>query len=151
MDRIALHSFMARHRYGVISSTSGDNTPQSALVGIAITPDLEIIFDTVKSSRKYRNLIARPACSFVVCRSGEEQREVESYFDSLILSCRGSLGLSAERPYSEPDLYLGTSAFTASVWQGSFYPKAMQPHEYLSHYAQTFRTVEVRGNTDLKS
>ena len=53
------------------------------------------------------------------------------------------------RPYSEPDLYLGTSAFTASVWQGSFYPKGMQPHEYLSHYAQTFRTVEVRGNTDL--
>ena len=96
MDRIALHSFMARHRYGVVSSTSGDDTPQSALVGIAITPDLEIIFDTVKSSRKYRNLIARPACSFVVCRSGEEQREVESYFDSLILSCRGSLGLSAD-------------------------------------------------------
>ena len=53
------------------------------------------------------------------------------------------------RPYSEPDLYLGTSAFTASVWQGSFYPKGMQPHEYPSHYAQTFRTVEVRGNTDL--
>jgi hypothetical protein len=66
MERIALHSFMARHRYGVVSSTSGDDTPQSALVGIAITPDLEIIFDTVKSSRKYRNLIARPACSFVV-------------------------------------------------------------------------------------
>jgi hypothetical protein len=25
----------------------------------------------------------------------------------------------------------------------------MQAHEYLSHYAQTFRTVELRGNTDL--
>ena len=31
--------------------------PQSALVGIAISPDLEIIFDTVKSSRKYPNLM----------------------------------------------------------------------------------------------
>ena len=29
MDRIALHSFMVRHRHGVVSSTSGDGTPQS--------------------------------------------------------------------------------------------------------------------------
>lgn len=71
MDRIALHSFMVRHRYGVASSISEDGTPQSALVGIAISPDLEIIFDTVKSSRKYPNLIARPNCSFVVGWAGE--------------------------------------------------------------------------------
>jgi|SRR5882762_5864753 len=51
--------------------------------------------------------------------------------------------LNVERPYSEPDLYLGTSAFTANGWQGSFYPKGMKPTQYLSHYAQTFRTVEV--------
>ncbi len=48
MDRIALHSFMVGHRYGVVSSISGDGTPQSALVGIAISQDLEIIFDTVE-------------------------------------------------------------------------------------------------------
>jgi hypothetical protein len=63
MDRIALHSFMVRHRFGVVSSISGDGIPQSALVGIAITPQLEIIFDTVRSSRKYPNLIARPVCT----------------------------------------------------------------------------------------
>jgi hypothetical protein len=79
MERIALHSFMARHRYGVVSSTSGDDTPQSALVGIAITPDLEIIFDTVKSSRKYRNLIARPDCSFVVGWAGEQTVQFEGH------------------------------------------------------------------------
>jgi hypothetical protein len=77
MDRIALHSFMARHRYGVVSSISGDDTPQSALVGIAISPELEIIFDTVKSSRKYPNLIARPNCSFVVGWEGEQTVQFE--------------------------------------------------------------------------
>ena len=86
-------------------------------------------------------------------------RETESPTDSLGNIVRnGKLDKSADlmsslqvlRPYSEPDLYLGTSAFTASGWQGSFYPKGMQPHEYLSHYAQIFRTVEVRGNTDLQ-
>jgi len=77
MDRIALHSFMVRHRYGVVSSISGDGTPQSALVGIAISPDLEIIFDTVKSSRKYPNLIERPNCSFVVGWAGEQTVQFE--------------------------------------------------------------------------
>jgi hypothetical protein len=51
--------------------------------------------------------------------------------------------LNVERPHSEPGLFLGTSAFTAAGWQGSFYPPGMQPREYLSHYAKTFRTVEV--------
>jgi hypothetical protein len=79
MDRIALHSFLVRHRFGVVSSISGDSTPQSALVGIAITPQLEIIFDTVRSSRKYPNLIARPVCSFVVGWAGEQTVQFEGH------------------------------------------------------------------------
>jgi uncharacterized protein YecE (DUF72 family) len=51
--------------------------------------------------------------------------------------------LNVERPYSEPGLYLGTSAFTANGWQGSFYPLGMQPRDFLTHYATQFRTVEV--------
>jgi hypothetical protein len=77
MDRNALYSFMGRHRYGVVSSISGKCVPQSAMVGIATTPDLEIIFDTVKSSRKYPNLIARPICSFVVGWAGEQTVQLE--------------------------------------------------------------------------
>jgi pyridoxine/pyridoxamine 5'-phosphate oxidase len=68
---------MTKHRYGVVSSLSVDGTPQSALVGIATSPDLEIIFDTVQSSRKYPNLIARPACSFVVGWTGEQTVQFE--------------------------------------------------------------------------
>jgi hypothetical protein len=66
MDRGEIHAFMTQFRYGVLSTVGSDGTPQSALVGIAVTPTLEIVFDTVKSSRKYPNLTARPACSFVV-------------------------------------------------------------------------------------
>jgi pyridoxine/pyridoxamine 5'-phosphate oxidase len=77
MDRIALHSFMVRHRLGVVSSISREGTPQSALVGIAITSQLEIIFDTVRSSRKYSNLIVRPDCSFVVGWTGEQTVQFE--------------------------------------------------------------------------
>jgi uncharacterized protein YecE (DUF72 family) len=38
---------------------------------------------------------------------------------------------------------LGTSAFTAAGWEGTFYPAGMKPAEYLQHYATRFRTVEV--------
>ena len=77
MDRFALYSFMSGYRYGVVSSVSEDGTPQAALVGIATTSELEIIFDTVKTSRKYANLIARPECSFVVGWDGEKTVQFE--------------------------------------------------------------------------
>lgn len=77
MDRMEIYSFVAGHRYGVISSIAPYGTPQSALVGIAITRDLEIIFDTVKSSRKYPNLIQRPACSFVIGWENEQTLQFE--------------------------------------------------------------------------
>jgi uncharacterized protein YecE (DUF72 family) len=51
--------------------------------------------------------------------------------------------LKIERPYSEPGLYLGTSAFTANGWAGSFYPVGMKPANYLAYYATKFSTVEV--------
>jgi uncharacterized protein YecE (DUF72 family) len=38
---------------------------------------------------------------------------------------------------------VGTSAFTAAGWEGSFYPAGMRPSEYLSYYATKFDTVEV--------
>ena len=70
MDPIELHSFMVRHHFGVVSSISGDGTPQSALVGIAITAQLEIIFDTVSSRSSLRLLspISRTlrACATIV-------------------------------------------------------------------------------------
>lgn len=66
MTQADLYTFMAKCRLGVLGTIGDADTPQSALMGIATTPQLEIIFDTVKSSRKYPNLIARPTCSFVI-------------------------------------------------------------------------------------
>jgi uncharacterized protein YecE (DUF72 family) len=48
-----------------------------------------------------------------------------------------------ERPYGEKNFLLGTSAFTANGWVGSFYPVGMNPQKYLTHYATQFQTVEV--------
>jgi uncharacterized protein YecE (DUF72 family) len=42
-----------------------------------------------------------------------------------------------------PSLYIGTSAFTAKGWEGTFYPPGMKPADYLSFYATRFNSVEV--------
>ncbi|HEY2470924.1 MAG TPA: pyridoxamine 5'-phosphate oxidase family protein [Terracidiphilus sp.] len=77
MDKPALHAFMLRSRYGVVSSLAADGTPQSALVGIAVTPDLEVVFDTLRTTRKYANLMARPACSVVLWWGGEQTVQLD--------------------------------------------------------------------------
>jgi uncharacterized protein YecE (DUF72 family) len=41
------------------------------------------------------------------------------------------------------EIRIGTSAFTASGWEQSFYPKGMKPADYLGYYATKFDTVEV--------
>jgi uncharacterized protein YecE (DUF72 family) len=51
--------------------------------------------------------------------------------------------LPVERAYGEPGLLLGTSAFTANGWAGSFYPSGLSPQDYLAYYAARFQTVEI--------
>ena len=41
------------------------------------------------------------------------------------------------------DIRVGTSAFTAQGWVGSFYPEGTQPRDFLSYYATKFDTVEL--------
>jgi uncharacterized protein YecE (DUF72 family) len=48
-----------------------------------------------------------------------------------------------QRP--EPNIYLGTSAFTAAGWQSTFYPAGIKPQDFLSFYAQKFDSVEVNS------
>ena len=43
----------------------------------------------------------------------------------------------------KPGLFLGTSAFTAAGWPGTFYPAGMKSTDYLAYYASQFRTVEI--------
>ncbi len=61
-----LYQFIHKRRLAVLSTVAPNGDPQSALVGIAVSAELEIVFDTVRSSRKYTNLKAYPRISFVI-------------------------------------------------------------------------------------
>ena len=84
MNRRDLHAFMIQHRLGVVSSIGPDGAPQSALVGIAASTDIEIVFDTTTSTRKYANLVARPRCSVVVGWTGEQTVQLEGVAEELV-------------------------------------------------------------------
>jgi uncharacterized protein YecE (DUF72 family) len=41
------------------------------------------------------------------------------------------------------DILLGTSAFTAKGWVGSFYPAGTQPRDFPSYYATQINVIEL--------
>jgi general stress protein 26 len=75
--------FLDGERLGVLATVTGDGTPQAALVGVAATPELELIFDTVKSSRKYPNLKNNPRIAFVIGCSTEVTVQYEGTAEEL--------------------------------------------------------------------
>jgi len=75
MTKMELYEFLAGHRLAVLGSISAEGAPQSAVVGIAVTKELEIIFDTLNSSRKYRNLVAHSKACLVV--GWDEEKTVQ--------------------------------------------------------------------------
>lgn len=56
MDRAALLEFLRRPTYAVEASLNPRGGPQAAVIGVAVTDDLEIVFDTLGTTRKARNL-----------------------------------------------------------------------------------------------
>jgi hypothetical protein len=83
MTKKDVHDFLITCKLGVLGTIGAQNRPQSSLVGIAVTDGLEVIFDTVKSSRKYGNLIRTPACSFAAGWEGEQTVQCEGDAEEL--------------------------------------------------------------------
>ena len=77
MAKAELFAFLSSCKLGVLGSVSPEGVPQAALVGIAVTKELEIIFDTLDTTRKYRNLAANCRASFVVGWEGEKTVQFE--------------------------------------------------------------------------
>ena len=72
--------FLQRQRYAVVASLAADGAPQSAVVGIATGETGEIVFDTLGTSRKAKNLRRDPRVSLVVWE-GERTVQVEGLAD----------------------------------------------------------------------
>jgi hypothetical protein len=60
MTRDELVRFLRRYKLALEASVTPGGAPQAAVVGFAVSDELEIVFDTVESTRKYKNLRADP-------------------------------------------------------------------------------------------
>jgi general stress protein 26 len=75
--------FMDGEKLGVLSTVGEDGSPESALMGVVATPELELIFDTVKSSRKYPNLKNNSHVAWVIGCSTEVTVQYEGIAEEL--------------------------------------------------------------------
>jgi hypothetical protein len=79
MTHEAIYDFMRARKLAVISSIGPRVEPQSALVGFAVSPDLEIVFDTLSSTRKYQNLKRDSSIAIVFGWEGETTIQYEGH------------------------------------------------------------------------
>jgi hypothetical protein len=77
-------AFMATESLAVLSTVTERGEPEAALVGFAVTPKLEIVFDTVKSSRKYPNLQKNQGMAWVIGCTTEVTVQFEGVAEELV-------------------------------------------------------------------
>jgi hypothetical protein len=72
-----LLAYMRCHKLAVVGSLGTDGAPQAALVGIAVTDDLQVVFDTVSTSRKHQNLLRDSRACVTFSGPGEQTLQME--------------------------------------------------------------------------
>jgi len=81
MTKAELLAFLRRHRYAVQATTAPNGSPQAAVVGIATSDALELVFDTLGTTRKAQNLRRDPRIALVVGWDEEQTVQVEGVAD----------------------------------------------------------------------
>jgi sulfate adenylyltransferase large subunit len=81
MTRGQLLAFLRRHRLCIQASAAESGAPQAAVVGFAVSDELEIVFDTIGTSRKMVNLRRDPRVAIVVGWDDEQTAQIEGIAD----------------------------------------------------------------------
>jgi pyridoxine/pyridoxamine 5'-phosphate oxidase len=72
---------MNRHRWAVEATVAASGAPQAAVIGFAVTRDLELVFDTLKTSRKYQNMLKAPKMALVIGWDDAQTLQIEGVAD----------------------------------------------------------------------
>jgi general stress protein 26 len=73
VTRAELLGFMRASRFAVEASVSEEGAPQAAVIGIAVTDQFELVFDTLESTRKAQNLRRNPRIALAIGGAGDGQ------------------------------------------------------------------------------
>ena len=75
-----LVALLRRFRLGVVSTVNASGQPQAATVGVAVGDELEVVFDTLSTTRKFQNLVREPRVA-IVMGEGELTIQLEGRAD----------------------------------------------------------------------
>jgi pyridoxine/pyridoxamine 5'-phosphate oxidase len=81
IDRTALVQFVRAHELAVVSTVSPGGAPEAALVNIAATDALELVFYALQSTRKCANLRRDPRVAAVIGWDDETTLQYEGIAD----------------------------------------------------------------------
>jgi pyridoxine/pyridoxamine 5'-phosphate oxidase len=81
VDQQQFISFVRQRGLAVIATRGSDGAPEAALVGITATRRGELVFDTSRSSRKYRNLSSYAQVALVIGWDNEMTVQCEGIAD----------------------------------------------------------------------
>jgi general stress protein 26 len=81
VTRDELLQFLRAQPWAVEASVSGRGEPQAAVIGVAVTDRLELVFDTLATSRKAANLRANPRVALVLGWDEGQTAQIEGVAD----------------------------------------------------------------------
>jgi general stress protein 26 len=88
MTKAFIYEVIRRHQLAVLATGTQEHGPEAAVVGFAVTEQLEIIFDTINTSRKYRNMIDDARVALVI--GWDEETTIQYEGTAVLLSGEGA-------------------------------------------------------------
>lgn len=77
----ALYEFILERRNAVVATVSDRGAPEAARIYVAVTPELELIFYTLETSRKCQNLRRDPRIAVAIGWDNEQTLQYEGIAD----------------------------------------------------------------------
>lgn len=81
MTGAELAEFLRSQRWAAQATHGVSGPPQAAVIGVAVTDALEIVFDTLATSRKHANLLADPRIALVIGWDDGRTAQIEGFAD----------------------------------------------------------------------
>jgi len=134
LTRKEAFEFLKASELGAISTVSEDGAPEAAVINLAVNHDLELIFETIQTTRKCVNLRRDPRAAIVVWR-GDETLQY------------GGIADEPDRYTLEPLLETYFAAQPGALnhcgWPGLTYFRVRPRWIRLSRYGRTFSVREL--------
>ena len=136
MTKFDLLARLRTHKLAVLSTTGPAGAPSAALVGLAVSDALEVIFDTLSSTRKHANMLRDPRVAVTFSGPGEQTVQIEG------LAWAVSVTAEHDAKYREIYYAVWPDGRARLAWEGLVYWRVTPTWARYTDYAQSPAAVE---------